>query len=287
MADFRVIITRTADAAGALIEELTSGFAGFSGNLDIICAPVRVAAFEEASLASSPVHQLQDGGFDWLTFTSANGVLGFARLAGELGISVSKLAGAAKIACVGKSTAKDLAQRGLTPDFVPDIQDAAHMVSEWPSLSLVSGEATAPAERALCLQGANAKPTLADGLTKLGLLTETLTVYRMEKFPAPATLAPQPTTEPKVPELATADVLPLLSTTDAVIATAPSLLTELVKDYRHIGGEDFPTVVAIGNTTGETARQLNLKYVVAEHPQAKFLTKATKSLADLHFQDAK
>lgn len=281
MNTIRVLITRTADAAGALYQELTSGFAGSGFDLEISCVPVRVASFAQDCLASASLPQLLAGEFDWLTFTSANGVLGFARLADSLSCSAMDLKGTARIACVGKSTAKALDAQGVTPDFVPAVQDAQHMVSDWP----VSDSH----HSVLCIQGSNARSTLVEGLKGWGFDAIPFTVYTMEEFPALSPLVSHTGKKPILPELPMHDVLPLLPRTQLLIATAPSLLREIYEEYRGHGGgsETFPPVVAIGNTTAEEARTLGLQVTVAEHPQPVFLAKAAKSVADLQFQCAK
>lgn len=278
MASFRVLITRTADAAGALIEELTSAFAPSAHRLEMVCVPVRVAAFEEACLVSEELSKLREDGYDWLTFTSVNGVRGFARLASELGLTPFELAGKSRVACVGKTTAQSLKKVGFTAVFVPETQDAAHLVASWPALDA--------ALSVLCIQGAQARPTLVEGLSQGGMRADTLTVYRMEKFPAPAPLASCTATEYRVPELPTAAVLPFLPDTQVLIATAPSLLAELYEEFRQAGGSAgaFPPLVAIGASTAAEARRLGLEHIISEYPQAPFLAKAAQTLADLHLQ---
>ena len=57
--------------------------------------------------------------YDWLVFTSANGVSAFFERLFAAGRDVRALAGT-KIAAVGQSTANDLRARGLSPDVVPE-----------------------------------------------------------------------------------------------------------------------------------------------------------------------
>lgn len=60
-----------------------------------------------------------DGHYDWLVFTSTNGVASFFKRLFEKGKDVRSLAGT-KIAAVGQSTADDLRTRGVNPDVVPE-----------------------------------------------------------------------------------------------------------------------------------------------------------------------
>ena len=60
-----------------------------------------------------------DERFDWLVFTSVNGVCAFFERLLAKGEDVRALAGI-RIACVGETTAASLRSRGIVPDLVPD-----------------------------------------------------------------------------------------------------------------------------------------------------------------------
>jgi uroporphyrinogen III methyltransferase/synthase len=60
-----------------------------------------------------------DERFDWLVFTSTNGVTAFFERLFAKGEDVRALAGI-RIACVGETTAVSLRARGIAPDLVPD-----------------------------------------------------------------------------------------------------------------------------------------------------------------------
>jgi uroporphyrinogen III methyltransferase/synthase len=60
-----------------------------------------------------------DERFDWLVFTSTNGVSAFFERLFAKGEDVRALAGL-RIACVGETTAASLRARGIVPDLVPD-----------------------------------------------------------------------------------------------------------------------------------------------------------------------
>jgi uroporphyrinogen III methyltransferase/synthase len=60
-----------------------------------------------------------DEHFDWLVFTSSNGVAAFFERLFAKGRDVRALAGT-RVACVGETTASALRARGLAPDLVPE-----------------------------------------------------------------------------------------------------------------------------------------------------------------------
>jgi len=57
--------------------------------------------------------------FDWLVFTSVNGVTAYFERLFAKGLDVRALSGT-RIACVGETTAASLRSRGVIPDLVPD-----------------------------------------------------------------------------------------------------------------------------------------------------------------------
>lgn len=281
-----MLVTRTAQAAEPLYRELIGGLAVPGQTFELVCAPVRVAAFEVACLTDPSLEALARGDYRWVTFTSANGVKAFVLAQEELGRSPLQGLGGAQVACVGKTTARVLSEHGISPAFTPNIQDAAHMVSGWPEGSLHAAN-----PRVLCIQGSNARPTLAQGLTRAGWQVTTCTVYRMETYPSANPLTPSTDSGLPLQEMEVGAVLPELSRTGAVLATSPQLLTELFEAYRtySLGAEtspNFPPVIAIGASTGARAAELGLSYTIAEHPQTPYLVKAIKSLANQQNQGA-
>jgi uroporphyrinogen III methyltransferase/synthase len=60
-----------------------------------------------------------DKRFDWLVFTSVNGVTAYFERLFAKGLDVRALSGT-RIACVGETTAAALRSRGIAPDLVPD-----------------------------------------------------------------------------------------------------------------------------------------------------------------------
>ena len=82
------------------------------------------------------VHEAQDedvadvmremGSYDWITFSSANGVRGFFREFFKNFDDIRSL-GIARIACVGEATADEVRKFHLRPDVVPAVSTALAM----------------------------------------------------------------------------------------------------------------------------------------------------------------
>ena len=106
----RVVVTRAREQASQLMQLLYASGAQVLQFPTIEIAPP--ASWDSLDAAI-------DGGFDWLIFTSSNGVKYFFERLAAKGKDVRALAGA-KIAAIGEPTAADLRARGLNPDLVPD-----------------------------------------------------------------------------------------------------------------------------------------------------------------------
>jgi uroporphyrinogen III methyltransferase/synthase len=106
----RIVVTRAREQASELKRLFEE-----SGGTVIQFPTIEIAppeSYESLDLAV-------DERFDWLVFTSVNGVTAFFDRLSAKGKDVRALAGA-RIACVGDTTATSLRARGIAPDLVPE-----------------------------------------------------------------------------------------------------------------------------------------------------------------------
>lgn len=101
--------------------------------------------------------------YDWLVFTSANGVRFFFSF-------VRDTAPLPNVAVVGKKTAIALEKRGITPSVVPDEFVAEGLIEAIKPL-------VKPTDRVLLVKGNLARPTLKEALVQLGADVTDLVVY--------------------------------------------------------------------------------------------------------------
>lgn len=120
---YKVAITGTRDFAKKLLLPL--------GNRGIDCA------FFETERVESDFSDISD--FEWVIFTSGNGVKYFFENVRLQGLDLRKLSGA-KFACVGAATAAKLSEYGFYADFIPPKADAR---------SLTEGLKGVPADKIL------------------------------------------------------------------------------------------------------------------------------------------
>jgi uroporphyrinogen III methyltransferase/synthase len=121
----RILITRAREQASALSERLRSlGAEPVEFPTIRIQAPADGYAALDAALGNL-------AGYDWVVFTSANGVAhAFERLAAAG--HDARAFGAAKVAAIGPATADALRERGIRPDFTPTEFVADAVLAQFP-----------------------------------------------------------------------------------------------------------------------------------------------------------
>jgi len=120
----RIIVTRAESSAGVLtemLEELGAQVDEFP--VIKFIAPTDIAPLDEA------ISKLAE--FDWVIFTSANGVEWFVNRLTETGKDIRVL-GSAKLGAIGPKTAAALAELRLRVDYVPSEYIAEAVVREFP-----------------------------------------------------------------------------------------------------------------------------------------------------------
>jgi len=282
----RVLLTRTA-AQGAPFERALNDLAAERGipKIQVDFAPMQLprTVAPEYSLFSL-VSLAAEGAFLWATFTSANAVRSCAELFGT-SFAWALRDGGTRIACVGSATARALREIGLEPHFTPEKQDALGMLAEFPteganpelgipeslrkpqntpeSAALGWDDMLSAQANVLVFEGANARPTLREGLVRLGFRAVRAVVYEM----VPATASVLEAGEiscMNARELIAGGIGSNSAAVDVIIATAPSRLKELVGENPN--PERTPPVAAIGRTTARTCEELGLRHRTAASP---------------------
>lgn len=121
----------------------------------------------ELPLIQQTIQQLD--GFDWLIFTSSNGVTEFLRHLWNSGRDVRGL-GRARIAAIGSATARALRDGGIRADLMPE-QYRAESLAESMGSDLIG-------QRCLWLRASRGREVLPDALRLAGAIVEELVVYQ-------------------------------------------------------------------------------------------------------------
>lgn len=217
----RVVVTRAREQASEL-----------RARLEALGAEV----VELPSIAIEPVDLVLPDldRYDWVVFTSVNGVHGFFERGLEpYGLDARVFAGC-RIAAIGPGTASALAARGLRADLVPERFVAESLLEAFPPPAT-------PGERALLARAAVARDVLPEGLRERGYEVDVLDVYRT------------------VPARPDPDELTLVQAgdVDAVTFTSSSTVTNFCDVVGPL--PEGPRIVSIGPVTSKTASERGLR----------------------------
>jgi hydroxymethylbilane synthase len=157
LAGKRVVVTRSRDQSGALAEKLRA-----YGASVIELPAIEFAPMEDTSAAARAAAELE--AYDWLVFTSANGVAFFMRHA-----EAARFRG--RVCAVGPATAAAAENAGFKVDVMPE---------EFVGESVVAALSTAPlaGQRILLPRAAAARDTVPAQLAALGAVVDAVAVYR-------------------------------------------------------------------------------------------------------------
>lgn len=123
LAGKRIIVTRTREQAGDLVHSLSELGAEVAQMPTLrIVPPQDHRAFAEAVVRSKH--------YDWLVFTSPNGVQKFFEAFFSVYDDLREIGGA-RIAALGPGTAAELKKRGVMVDVVPRKAIAEELIAEW------------------------------------------------------------------------------------------------------------------------------------------------------------
>ena len=293
----RVLLTRTA-AQGAPFERALNDLAAERGipRIQVDFAPMQLPrTVAPAYSLFSLVSLAAEGAFLWATFTSANTVRSCAELFGT-SFAWALRDGGTRIACVGSATARALREIGLEPHFMPEKQDALGMLAEFPteganpelgipeslrkpqntpeSAALGWDDMLSVQASVLVFEGANARPTLREGLVGLGFRAVRAVVYEM--VPATASVLEAGEISCVNARELTAGAGSNSAAVDVIVATAPSRLKELVGENPNPAR--IPPVAAIGRTTARMCEELGLRHRTAASPTPEALALAAIEL---------
>ena len=175
--------------------------------------------------------------YEWVIFTSANGVDFFRTAAEDVGLDAKGALASTRLCCVGPATAAAIEALGLTVEVVPETHRSEAV------LDAISARTPLRGKRILIPAAAEARRVLPDGLRRLGAKVDTVTAYR--------TLAvedPDPGALDRIER-----------GVDLVTFTSPSAVRSF---HRMVGGEVVANAGVIGPVTADAARELGYRVAV-------------------------
>ena len=227
----RIVVTRAREQASDLVRQLTE-----LGAECIQCPTIQVvppAAWDDLDRAIEAIDR-----YDWIVFTSVNGVEYFFRRLFDKGLDVRAL-GHIQTAAIGPATADRLMARGLKSDIIPKSYRAESVVAAFAATTVEGTKILLPRAK-------EARSVLPVELTRMGATVDQVTVYETRQV-----------------ENSAADLVTRLDagTIDTVTFTSSST----VKNFHRLLPPDRVdhlmkgvAVASIGPITSQTARELGL-----------------------------
>lgn len=251
-----VVVTRAREQASELTAHLERLGAGVIEFPVISCRPLSTLA--ELSVLDETIERIED--FDWIVFTSVNGVNFFFDRLFELGSDVRALAGI-QIGAMGEGTRKAIEDRSLSVDFTPTRFVGESFVAEFPEKR--------KGVRVLIPRAREARELIPDQLRKAGCEVEVVPCYR--------TVA----SDAKAAELR---LMIAAGTVDIVTFTSSSTVKHFLKLVRTDPDFALPETVkfaSIGPITSKTMRDAGLTvHAEAERHTIPGLVEAVLKLAE-------
>jgi uroporphyrinogen III methyltransferase/synthase len=171
LAGLRVLVTRPRHQAAGFITLLEQ-----AGAVPLVVPTIAIVDPVSWGPTDAAIRQLD--GYDWLIFTSVNGVHFFLRRLAERGISPATLQGR-PIICIGPKTAAALAEFGIDTRVLPDRYQAEGL------LEALNGT-TVAGLRFLLPRAEKAREILPETLRARGATVDVVAVYRTVFPPASA-----------------------------------------------------------------------------------------------------
>ena len=230
-----VVITRPERQADDLARLLAA-----EGASPIAFPTISIAPPSDWRELDDAIDQLES--YQWLIFTSANGVHFFFERLREKGRDVRDLKGI-KICCIGPATARQVEDSGIKADLVPDEFIAEGILKSFAGMDL-SGQSI------LIPRAAKARDILPVGLKKLGAEVVVATAYQ--------TVNSGRKREELAERIDRGDV-------DVITFTSSSTVTNFVE----IMGADYPLpshiqIACIGPVTAATAKKAGFQIDIAQ-----------------------
>jgi len=224
-----IVVTRAREQASDLVDRLTA-----LGAECLEIPTIKVAPPDDAKPLTAAIESLAT--YDWLVFTSVNGVSFFFEYLFARGRDVRALHHL-RTAVIGPATAKRLLDFGLKSDIIPESYRAESVVQAFSRKKIKGKKILVPRAR-------EARPILPVELTKLGAVVNEVTAYH--------TQAVSNNADHLVARLKEGSIDLITFTSSSTVKNFHALLPpeELKSLMKNV------TIAAIGPITADTAKQL-------------------------------
>jgi uroporphyrinogen III methyltransferase / synthase len=231
----RIVVTRTREQASELMDRL--------GDLGADCLEfptIRIVPPSDWVELDQALRSLE--GFDWIFFTSPNGVRFFFNRLEDLGMDVRMLKGV-RIGVIGPATAEALARYHLRADLIPEKYQAEQLLEALAEIPL-------SAKKVLIPRAAQARDVLPEGLRQMGADVSVVSAYQ--------TLPAETEKEALEQSLSRGEIAALTFTSSSTVIQFLALFSrqKILSLLKNV------TVACIGPITAKTARENGLSVSV-------------------------
>jgi uroporphyrinogen III methyltransferase/synthase len=224
----RIVVTRAREQASDLVKRLSE-----LGAECLECPTIKVVPPDDLKPLDAAIENISS--FDWLVFTSVNGVNFFFERLFEKNRDARDLN--MRTACIGPVTAKKLFDFGINTDILPESYRAESVVEAFKAEDIKGKKILLP-------RAGEARPVLPVELRKMGAQVDEVTAYRTNEVHENADVLLQ-RLEEKTIDLVT-------FTSSSTVKNFKALLPPEKFDHLMKG----VTVASIGPITADTARDL-------------------------------
>ncbi|MBU8910232.1 MAG: uroporphyrinogen-III C-methyltransferase [Desulfobacterales bacterium] len=158
----RIVITRARAQASGLVSKLSK-----LGAHCIEIPTIHIAPPEDTAPLKESIKNIKN--YDWLIFTSVNGVKFFFDTLFDMGLDVRVL-GHLKFACIGPVTKERLKDYGIISDILPETYRAESVIDAFSTLEIKDKKVLLPRAK-------RARTILPEKLTKMGARLDEVTAY--------------------------------------------------------------------------------------------------------------
>ncbi len=228
----RIVITRARAQASSLVSKLSR-----LGAQCIEIPTIKIAPPEDISPLKKSIENIDI--YDWLVFTSVNGVKFFFDTLFDMGKDVRSL-GHLKLACIGPVTKERLQDYGIISDILPETYRAESVIKAFSNIELKNKKILLPRAK-------KARTILPEELTKMGAKVDEVVAYE--------TLLDMDKKEELINLLQDSKIDAVTFTSSSTVSNFISLLDS--KDSRKL----LKNIVtaSIGPITSKTARSLDIE----------------------------
>ena len=249
----RILNTRTQEQAGTFSSQLSA-----LGAIPIEFPTIRIVSPDDwGPLDNALKHLCEENCYDWLVFTSANGVQIFFERLIKLGYSAKSI-GNVRIAAIGPATALTLAKYGAKVDLVPTTYIAEAVASALIEDVRKLGESL-EGKRVLLARAAEARNVLIQELQRVGVEVDVVATYRTIGIDKEGERGQRILRQLEADEL---DVITF--TSSSTVRNFMQWLIEYNAEFaetfiRRVAEFARPKIACIGPITSQTARECGLK----------------------------